>query len=165
MRDYEYLPYEKAVEKMAKEYAKVRPMNIKAKNSSVNKSKEVNECHLLLQNVYMDLLESMMLINRLPWRRRDRDIEIYKALLALKQDSIKCIQKIYFKEFPRPYSSPVVKRMPLTEVVNKLKSIETAMLSNINKLVIDYPSTKYAIKSEESAYMIIEDLLELYQLS
>jgi hypothetical protein len=152
MRELDYLPYEKAVEEMAREYAKVRPMDISAK------PQEDMEPELDLNgHLYLHCLEQLMLLKQLRNSMRRRDIqimidELYQLKTQITDNTSNLIKGTKVND------SPAVSSLPLPALLKRLLQLEY----HIN--VMSEKNIPLKIREDENraAHLINELILYIY---
>ena len=152
MRELDYLPYEKAIEEKAREYAKVRPIDITIKPSDSADVDLDGPGYL-----YLHCLEQLMLLRQLRNSMRRRDIqvmidELYELKTKIADNTTDLIKGKKVKD------SPVVSCLPLPALLKRLLQLEYHIFSMSEK------NLPLKIKEDENraAHMINELILYIY---
>jgi len=158
-REYDFLPYEKAVQQMAREYAKVRPINIyqDLKEEPI-KTAPVHNFFMLENSCYMNL-EILMLLRQLRQRvLRQELMEQMDHLIDIKTEVTRKLEEEYFKTAAKHPDSPVVPKMITPEILRRLLYLESYILSNAKPLS-QYGNLKEIEKEELKASAILDNII------
>ena len=161
MRDYEFLPYEKAIEAMAREYAKVRPQlplnDITPKKES--KQPPFNS-FIQLENVYCNNLELLILLRQLQQRVIRKELYAHiEHLISFKMEISKKLEKVYFEASGKYPISPVVPKLIIPAILRRLIGLQSNIVQSVNKLITDYPEISELEQEEIKASVMLDNII------
>lgn len=161
MREFDFLPYEKAIEAMAREYAKVRPIKPIIEDIPDLKEKipEYNS-FLILENIYCFNLEMIMLLRQLRFRiTRSELLDQIDQLIDLKTEIAERLESVYHKASDKCHESPAVNRMTIPQILRRLLYIESYIIHNAKQLENDYLDLSGIEQEELKASLILDNIV------
>lgn len=161
MRKHDFLPYEKAIEAMAREYAKVKPIkpldNLKSKN--YEHIPDFNSFKLL-ENIYCYNLEILMLLKQLRQKIiKPELIELVENLYILKTNITDKLEKIYNDIAGKYPASPVVSRYNLPTLLRRLLYLDSYIINNIESLSNNYNRLNNIKEKEYKASLLLDNII------
>lgn len=163
MRDFEYLPYEKAVEAMAREYAKVKPIANPLDNNDKTKvyDNPPSNNFTNLENTYCYNLEFMMLLRQLEPRITRAELKDNLSLLInIKTDINRTMDKLYYSLSGKYPPSPVTSTRMITPVIlRKLLHLQSLIVNNIKALSQSYPELHTHEGEELRASIMLDNIV------
>lgn len=161
MRDFSFLPYEKAIEEMAREYAKVRPVINIIENRSEDIEPPTPDNLINLENTYCYNLEMLILIRQLKYRvNREELIGLIDRLIDFKTNSINILDAKYIALSGKSPVSPAVMRFNTPALLRRLICLQAQVGGNIKCLLSEY-SDLSSLQSEEIQAAILLDNIVL----
>ena len=154
MRDFDYLPYEKAVEEMAREYAKVRPAEISSETTGKNAEKNSD----IIGCIYLNCLEQLMLLRQLRNSIKRRDVqlmcdELYELKTTITQKNVALLATQKARS-----ESPAVSSLPLPALLRRLLQLEYHIIASLSNAF----SSDIRELEGRAANMINELILYIY---
>ncbi|MGI6701938.1 MAG: hypothetical protein ACOX3U_05725 [Christensenellales bacterium] len=154
----DFLPYEKAIEAMAREYAKIKLINVLDDKKAVKKPDK--DRFYMLENTYCMNIEMLILLRQLKMRsRRPELVEQIDQLIAVKNNNAMSLEKAYKKTKPSHIDSPAVSRLVTPEILRRLLFIETYIVNNAKSLSEEYPELIDLEKEEIKASIILDNII------
>lgn len=164
MRNYEFLPYEKAIEAMAREYAKVKPIRPLQEEKEVEVKDNITappfNSFLELENTYCYNLEIIMLLRQLRMRINRQDlIDNIDHLNELKTEITKRLEVEYHNACGKYPPAPVVGRIVLPAILRRLLYLQSSIVNSNNRIMSDYPALKSLEQDEIKASLILDNII------
>lgn len=157
MREFDYLPYERAVEQMAREYAKIRPSNPLDQDTSPEPSfRDFRR----LENTYCYNLEILMLIRQLKSRvTRKEVIEHLDSIYDIKTEISKREEKIYFSSCGKYPPTPAIARLSIPNIMRRLLYLQTIIMYDIKNIETSYKELQDIFEAETQASIILDNII------